>query len=140
MIKQKEFIDKDNHVLILCKDGNKILFKHVEEDLESRRYRYEYKFDNKTFVDIFYYLQELIKENWKDIRLHPVNTLSNDYEEIYDKEFDDNCSVSIYKNMLIFDKCLDDNTRLVRLTKTYAATFLYDYQKIIQSMSIRKEI
>lgn len=131
-----EFKDKNGKILIFKLYNNKITFNCETKDIVKNKFKYEYTFTKNDFINIFNTLLDMCTEKWKKLTLKKVYSLCNDYEDMYDKDFDNNCSITLNKHTfsLKFNKPDCDEDRLVWLTKPYTESFLYDYKNIVDQL------
>lgn len=134
----KEFKAENDDILVIHTTKNNIILE-LPKDIKCNDAKIFY-FDNITFKELYEYLYNNAISKWSDFKLKEVTSTANDYEEIYDKEFDSNAELSIHGSCIGVYGPSHESNRLYKFTKTKLQTFLYDYKKILNSLIIRGEI
>lgn len=93
----KEFVDSNGLNLIIEHNKVNIIFKTDIKNIEKKYYLNLY-FNKDTFKQIIKYLESISKDIWKDFYPKEANSISSDYEEYYDKKYDNNGYLKILKD------------------------------------------
>lgn len=95
----KEFIDKYGVNLIIESNKNNIIFKTDSKNIKRDYYLTIY-FNKEVFEELIKYIESISNEIWKDFTPKEANSISSDYEEYYDRKYDNNGYLSIGKTSL----------------------------------------
>lgn len=152
-MKEKVFIDQNGAELIIQHRKSAIFFIRKPNKKNIRRFKniftgkletaYDtkevnvtYYFDNKTFKELFSYLNEIALESWKSITPREADSLGSDYYEYYDRDYDSNGYLEISSNKISIEGVnhfADDEPylRLYKFNKRKFESFIYDFEKLL---------
>lgn len=125
----KTFKDLNGRKLMIKSRKNTIIF--IRDGIGCKRVNYQ--FDSDTFKELFEYIKGIANSSWKNIELKDVTSFGNDYSEYYDKEFDNNGYLDISLNQLELAGPVSYSPKLFQFNKKKIETFLYDFQKLIET-------
>ena len=129
----KEFIDKYGSDLIIEHNKSNIVFKTEDKNIKND-YKLKLYFDESVFNEITQYLENIASEIWKDFSPKVANSLSSEYEEYYDKKYDNNGYLDIYKdNIICIYKPDKECPYMYKFNKRRTESFVYDLKKIIHN-------
>ncbi|WP_407845535.1 hypothetical protein [Clostridium tetani] len=95
-------------------------------------FRFSFTFDLDTFKELFEYFKEVSTKSWSNINPREADSLGADYDEYYDRQLDNNGSLSIRKNMLLIERPALESNKLYQFNKRKMESFLYDFRKIME--------
>lgn len=148
-MKGQTFTDKNGRQLIVQhrKSSVFLLKKYKEEDLKEHRsggiyidgvgLYANYEFANDAFSELYEYLVKVGTESWKELNPRVADSLGADYDDYYDKDFDNNGSLSIRTNSIQIKGPYaqppnkDHLTRLIKFNKRKFESFIYDFRKAL---------
>ncbi|MBO1087185.1 hypothetical protein [Enterococcus mundtii] len=105
--------------------------------IDGKGLKHQYIFSDETFAVIYQFLFEISDKCWNQVKPTLANSATADYDDYYDREFDNNGSLSIDKNMINISGCYaqpaneDKLTRLIKFDKRKFESFIYDFGKLI---------
>lgn len=112
---------------------NKFHPELVSIDELKRSYRFtDYMF--KKFID---HCNAIAIESWSSFSPKEADSLSSDYDDYYDREFDNNGSLSIRKNEIKIEgpynqpKSNGERVRLIKFNKRKFESFVYDLNQLL---------
>lgn len=94
-----------------------------------------YEFTEEGFNELCTYLTQIADECWKDFNPRVADSMGADYDDYYDKEFDNNGSLSIGENSIRIEGPYGQPpnkaqlTRLVKFNKRKFESFIFDFNK-----------
>jgi len=124
----KEFIDSNNANLIIEHNKTNITFKTDNKNIEMVYYL-NLHFSKDTFEQIIKYLESISKDIWKDFNPKEANSFSSDYEEYYDRKYDNNGYLKILENGFKIERPYVDCPYMYKFNKRRMESFLYDLNK-----------
>lgn len=149
-MKECIFIDKNSEQLIIQHRKSAVFFlkKYKNEDLEKHRsgeiyidgtgLYANYAFTKDTFKELYEYLAKVGTESWKELKPRVADSMGADYDDYYDREFDNNGSLSIGNNVIRIEGPYaqqpnkDHLTRLIKFNKRKFESFIYDFRKALE--------
>lgn len=134
----KEFKTEHGDILVVNTTKNNIILE-LPKDIKCNGV-IKFYFDNVMFKELYEYLYDNAISKWNDFKLKEVTSMANDYNEMYDKEFDSNADLFIHGRCITIHGPSYESNRLYKFTKSKLQTFLYDYKKILNSLIIKGEI
>ena len=124
----KEFIDDSGVNLIIENNKINIIFKTDDKNIK-RDYYLNLNFKKEIFKEIIKYLERISSNIWKDFKPKVADSLSSDYEEYYDKKYDNNGYLCIGENSLKMERPYIDCPYMYKFNKRRMESFIYDLNK-----------
>ncbi|MEK4427780.1 hypothetical protein MHB54_00825 [Paenibacillus sp. FSL M7-0802] len=90
--------------VFICSNGKELIVKHrksavifeMNQNQINNKYNVTYNFELKNFVELFNYIKMISNEAWTNLSPKEAYSLGADYNEYYDKEFDNNGYLRIH--------------------------------------------
>lgn len=145
-LNEKTFTDKNGHQLIVRHRKSAIFFlKHYKDDdlkkhptggiyIDGAGLACDYYFTDDTFKELYNYLIAAGNESWKDLNPREIDSFGAEYDEYYDKEFDNNGSLGVGWNCILIQGPYaqppnkEHITRLIKFNKRKFESFMYDFK------------
>lgn len=124
----KEFIDNHGANLIIEKNKKNIILKTDDKNIE-RDYYLNLYFNKDVFKKIIIHLETISKDMWDDFEPKVANSLSSDYEEYYDRKYDNNGYLNIKDTSLKIERPYDECPYMYKFNKRRMESFVYDLKK-----------
>lgn len=124
----KEFIDKYGVNLIIESNKNNIIFKTDSKNIK-RDYYVTIYFNKEVFEELIKYIESISNEIWKDFTPKEANSISSDYEEYYDRKYDNNGYLSIGENFFRIERPYIECPYMYKFNKRRMESFMYDLNK-----------
>ena len=121
----KEFVDSNELNLIIEHNKVNIIFKTDIKNIE-RNYYLNLHFSKDIFKQITKYLESISKDIWKDFYPKEADSISSDYEEYYDKKYDNNGYLKILKDGFKIERPYEDCPYMYKFNKRRMESFIYD--------------
>lgn len=121
----KEFIDNYGVNLVIEKDKKNIILKTNYKNIE-RDYYLNLHFNKDVFIEIANYLEIISKDIWEDFEPKIANSLSSDYEEYYDRKYDNNGYLHTKDTSLKLERPDDECPYMYKFNKRRMESFIYD--------------
>lgn len=148
-MKERIFVDAHNEELIVRHRKSAIFFLRnadlTKEDkfkspfskgdyVASEELHRKYFFSKETFKELLGYLEIIAQEVWRDFEPKEADSIRADYDEYYDREFDNNGYLKITGEYLSVEapNQLKENgscIRLYKFSKRKFESFIYDFRK-----------
>ncbi|MFD1884023.1 hypothetical protein [Paenibacillus wenxiniae] len=126
---------ENNHVLVIKVKQSAVIFE-IEGFSESnnmfRRYDARVQFSADGFTELLQCIEQAARYVWSNIEPKEANSVASDYDEYYDKEFDNNGYLSIGKNVLNMDRPWSESDRFYKFNKAKMGSFIYDFKKRLE--------
>ncbi len=107
-----------------------IIFENADGKKE-REERFNYVFTKQEYKEFVSYIKTIANEAWTNIIPKEAHSTGSDYDEYYDRRYDDNGNLSIQDNgLLIFAPYWSVDT-LYQFNKPKIQSFIYDLEKLI---------
>ncbi len=102
-----------------------IIFEN-EGGKKQKEDRFTYEFTNDEFKDFSSYIEMIANKAWSNVVPKEASSLASDYDEYYDRKYDDNGRLSITENglLIIAPYCSVDT--LYQFNKPKIQSFIYD--------------
>ena len=127
----KEFYDEKGINLIIEHNKSNVTFKTDDKNIK-KEYSLECYFNANTFKEIRDYLTSISCEIWKDFNPKIADSMSSDYTEYYDKKFDNNGYLSVYKGgVLLIERPSKECPYMYKFNKRRMESFIYDLSKYL---------
>ncbi|KGR88849.1 hypothetical protein [Lysinibacillus boronitolerans] len=100
--------------------------------------RRKYHFSKDDFNEFLAYMEQIANEAWKNFTPKEADSMGADYDSYYDKEFDNEGSLSIGKYYIDLDgpfcqpKTNNPVIRLFKFNKRKFESFIYDLRKALE--------
>ncbi|MCK2000812.1 hypothetical protein MZM54_05340 [[Brevibacterium] frigoritolerans] len=117
----------DNGLVI--KHRNSAIFFENATGKKEREERFPYEFTKEGFKDFAVYIEEIANEAWSNIVPKEATDLRSDYDEYYDKTYDDNGGLSIKENGILITAPYWSVDTLYKFNKPKIQSFIYDLRK-----------
>lgn len=127
--KERVFQTIDGKLLKVAHRTSALFFELVEDTKERRNV---FSFDKETFVELMRYIDASAHESWKELTIKEVDSMGNDYDEYYSREFDNNGYLNIGKQLISCIRPTSESLELFKFNKAKMGTFLYDARDIIE--------
>lgn len=85
-------------------------------------------FDSLSFNKFVDYLEKEANSIWSNFKPKEANSISSDYDEYYDREYDNNGYLSLNQSnkMITVTACWNSETRLYQFSKAKLQSFIFD--------------
>jgi len=123
----KTFISENGLDLVIKSKKSAIIFEIG--GVNTEKYKFIFTFKPHVFKYLFEYIEFEARECWSGLELKEADSLSSDYNEYYDKEFDNEGYLNIKNNSLEIERPILENNRLYKFDKKKVQSFLYDFNK-----------
>lgn len=125
----KEFTSKNGVNLIVKHNKNNIILETDDKNI-VKNYFLRFKFDTDSIKDFKEYLESIANQMWCDFTPKEANSCSSDYEDYYDRKYDNNGYLKLHKNgELSLEKPDKDCPYLYKFNKRRMESFIYDLSK-----------
>lgn len=124
----KEFVGKNGVNLIIENNNTNIIFKTDNKNIE-RDYHLNIYFNKEVFEELIKYIESISNEIWKDFIPKEANSISSDYEEYYDRKYDNNGYLSIGENFFRIERPYIECPYMYKFNKRRMKSFIYDLNK-----------
>lgn len=128
----KEFSTLNSYILTVKIKRNQIQCFLKDDKEYLQKYRFYLLFDKQSFKKLSDYLMELSLSLWQDFEPKEATSMSSDYAEYYDREFDNEGCLGIYKARkpdniaLLVEKPSIESNLLYKFNKRRMESFLFD--------------
>lgn len=119
----------EGYELLMEKRKSNITFKikSIPKDIDmDNRYTFYFSFDENTFNNLVEEFIKAAKSIWKTFNPKEATSWGSDYYEYYDKQYDNNGTLELGKNVLIFERPSSEDLKLYQFNKLKAESFVYD--------------
>lgn len=149
-MKQEVFIDLDGVELIVQYRKSALFFMKRYEDCDLKLHvrsgetfidgsglGHNYRFSEEEFGRLYTFLQAAGGFSWTALNPRVADSMGADYDEYYDRDFDNNGRLSIKEGTIIIEGCYtqpankEKLTRLIKFNKRKFESFMYDMKKVI---------
>ncbi|WP_078598652.1 hypothetical protein [Evansella clarkii] len=96
--------------------------------------RFAYPFTPKELETFTDYLHQAANEAWKDITPKEAFSMGSDYDEYYDRRYDNNGYLSITESGLSIEAPHLSKDTLYQFNKAKIQSFIYDLQKLLSAI------
>lgn len=125
----KEFIDKYGVNLVVEHSKTNIIFKTDVKNIKNK-YDVQLCFIESVAKELTEYLEYISKQIWNDFNPKIANSISSDYAEYYDRKYDNEGYLSIFKENVIKIERPDENCPyMYKFNKKRMESFIYDLKK-----------
>jgi hypothetical protein len=149
-MKERTFEDVNGMELIIKHRKSAVFFERIANIEKPNSYKGKdhipyicitelqrsYKFSEEMFKELCDYCNLIASESWSSFTPKEIDSTGADYDDYYDKEFDNNGSLSIRKLCINIEgpytqlKSDGDVVRLIKFNKRKFESFLYDLNQI----------
>ncbi|MFC0903775.1 hypothetical protein ACFHWD_03605 [Clostridium sp. MT-14] len=129
MTNKKVFKSINGLELVVLYKKSAVIFEIGNNEIDNR---FDFRFNSKTFKELFYYLKDFANKAWDNIQLRECDSLGSDYVGYYDKELDNDGYLQLDLNELFIERVCIGNNRLYKFNKRKMESFLYDFDKLIK--------
>lgn len=132
MIRAEEFESMSGEVLRIVTNRSNIKFVLPNDEVVGENNQRAFLFDEQTFKEFVNYLQQEGNFTWKNFNPKEATSFSSDYDEYYDKEYDNNGYLSVDGNRVVtVTACWNAENRLYQFSKAKLQSFVHDCLKRI---------
>lgn len=125
----KEFIDKYGVNLIIGHNKTNIIFNTDNKNI-TKSYHLNLYFDECVIKEMVKYLESISREIWNDFKPKEADSMSSDYEEYFDRKYDNNGYLYVLKeNGFNIEKPCEDCPYMYKFNKIRMESFIYDLNK-----------
>lgn len=107
-----------------------IIFENANGKKQKEEH-FSYYFKVEEFKDFVSYIEKIANEAWPNVVPKEADSLASDYDEYYDRKYDDNGSLSIEGNELVIIAPYWSVDTLYQFNKPKIQSFIYDLKKKI---------
>lgn len=96
-----------------------------------------YNFSKEDFEEFILYCEKIANESWSSFEPKVADSTGADYDDYYDKEFDNNGSLSIRAGIISIEapytqlKSNGEVVRFIKFNKRKFESFVFDLQRVI---------
>lgn len=147
-MKELIFVDKEGQELIVRHRKSAVFFEGRVDVSKPNSYgerhseyicikelRKLYNFSKEVFEKFIAYCEEISKESWSNFEPKVADSIGADYDDYYDKEFDNNGSLSIRARIISIEapytqlKSSGDIVRFIKFNKRKFESFIFDLRR-----------
>lgn len=121
----------ENHFNLIVKRNKSNITLDIEQNQESKNYKFLFRFTPKTFHELLEYIEMVSNKVWVGLDPKEATGISSDYSEYYDKKLDNNGYLNISKDVLIIERPSLNSEKLYQFNKGKMESFIYDFRKIV---------
>lgn len=131
-MKTKVFVSQNGLELIVHSRKSAVIFEMNPAQLKENHI-VDFEFDRAVFETLVTHIETVSYESWWMPSFGPKEAKSAgaDYDEYYDREFDNNGYLSLRGLTFRMSRPALDNVRLYKFDKRKMESFLYDLKKIV---------
>ena len=127
----REFLDTNGVNLIIKFNKTNIILETDEKNID-RGYFVRIKFSKDVLNDMKNYLETIANQIWDDFTPKEASSLSSDYEEYYDRKYDNNAYLKLSKDgSLRIEKPDKDSLYMYKFNKKRMESFIYDLKEFM---------
>lgn len=105
-----------------------IIFEN-EEGKKEKEDRFSYCFKDEEFKDFVAYIEKVANEAWSNVVPKEADSPASDYDEYYDRKYDDNGNLSVKGNEIVIIAPYWPVDTLYQFNKPKIQAFIYDLRK-----------
>ncbi|PAV30254.1 hypothetical protein CIL05_07235 [Virgibacillus profundi] len=105
-----------------------IIFENANGKKEKEEH-FSYHFSDEDFKRFMEYIKEAANESWANITPKEANSMGTDYDEYYDRRYDDNGYLTIGDYGIKIRAPYWSTDTLYQFNKPKIQSFIYDLQK-----------
>lgn len=125
----KEFIDKYGANLVVEYNKTNIIFKTNNKNIRNN-YVLKLYFDENVFKELINNLKITSEQIWNNFNPKVADSVGSDYSEYYDRKYDNNGYLNIYRDFSIrIEKPDKDTPYMYKFNKRRMESFIYDFIK-----------
>ncbi|PTY93037.1 hypothetical protein B5V90_02840 [Heyndrickxia sporothermodurans] len=148
-MKEKVFVDLNGEELIVKHRKSAVFFERQADIKKPNSYKGEdhkdyvciselrraYKFSEESFQAFCDYCNSIALESWSSFTPKEADSWGAEYDDYYDRDFDNNGSLSIGKNVIDIEgpyaqpKSNGEIVRLIKFNKRKFESFVYDLNR-----------
>lgn len=114
---------------LVVKHRRSAIFFENEEGI-SNTYRFDFVFPTKEeFVAFIAYMHQAANEAWTDVKPKEAFSMASDYDEYYDKKYDNNGYLNITETGIWVEAPNLSKDTLFQFNKPKIQSFLFDLEK-----------
>lgn len=149
-MKEQIFTDKEGQELIVKHRKSAVLFEGKVDVTKPNSYgerhseyicikelRKLYNFSKEDFEEFIAYCEEISSESWSNFEPKVADSIGADYDDYYDKEFDNNGSLSIRAGIISIEapytqlKSKGEIVRFIKFNKRKFESFVFDLRRAV---------
>ena len=125
----KEFIDKYGTNLVVEYNKTNIILKTNDKNIRNN-YVLKLYFDENIFKELINNLKITSGQIWNNFNPKVADSIGSDYSEYYDRKYDNNGYLNIYRDFSIrIEKPDKDTPYMYKFNKRRMESFIYDFIK-----------
>lgn len=144
-MEEKIFTDNNGEILIIRHRKSAVFFERIADIKQENKFHPElvsiyelkrkYRFSDYMFKEFIKHCNAIAYESWANFTPKEADSMRADYDGYYDREFDNNGSLSICKNEIDIEgpynqpKANGERVRLIKFNKRTFESFIYDLNK-----------
>jgi hypothetical protein len=105
-----------------------IIFENAS-DKKEKESRFSYEFTAEGFKEFALYIEKIANEAWVNVVPKEAHSVGSDYDEYYDRKYDDNGGLSIALNGILIHAPYWSVDTLYQFNKPKIQSFIYDLRK-----------
>ena len=107
-----------------------IIFETASGKKEKEE-RFFFDFSDEELEEFVSYIEEVANEAWSNIEPKEAKSWASDYDEYYDRKYDDNGYLSLSNNLIAITAPYWSVDTLYQFNKAKIQSFIYDIRKKI---------
>lgn len=121
--------------LVIKHRKSAIIFENAGGKKE-RESRFAYTFSEESFKVFYAYILEIANEAWTGVVPREATSLGSDYDEYYDRTYDDNGTLSIINLGIMINAPYWSVDTLYQFNKPKVQSFIYDLQEKFKLLEV----
>lgn len=131
-INRKVFQTTNDLELIVISRKSAVIFE-IDNYQEENQHCFQLEFSPEMFKELLEHIEGVSNKSWINIDPKEANSCGSDYNEYYDRKFDNNGYMKIKKCILFTERPSLESNKLYQFNKRKIESFIYDFRKIIAS-------
>lgn len=123
----KEKVFENGLVVKSCKSA--IILENREGKKEKEE-SFVYEFTEKEFAEFNKYIKEVAGESWTNVIPKEANSMGEDYDEYYDRRYDDNGNLTLEDKKIRIRAPYWSVDTLYQFNKPKIQSFMYDLENM----------
>ncbi|WP_137743299.1 hypothetical protein [Robertmurraya siralis] len=112
-----------------------IIFENANGKKEKEE-RFSFEFTEDGFLEFARYIEEIANESWSGVIPKEAHSTGSDYDEYYDRKYDDNGSLYIKENSILIKAPYWSIDTLYQFNKPKIQSFIYDLRKKLEYLPL----
>lgn len=150
-MKERVFVDKSGEELIVKHRKSAVFFEGKADHNKPNSYgerhreyicikelRKVYNFTEEVFEAFVAYCKEIASESWSSFEPKVADSMGAEYDDYYDKEFENNGSLSVRAGIISIEgpytqlKSSGEVIRLIKFNKRKFESFVFDLNRLFE--------